>query len=43
MQPVAPEVVSELMLSWYVWGSLFIFTALFTVIGTYLVTRRWPE
>jgi hypothetical protein len=43
MEPVAPEVVAELMFSWYVWGTLFVFTAIFTVVGTYLVTRRWQE
>jgi hypothetical protein len=43
MQPVDPQVVSELMFSWYVWGSLFIATALMTVIGTWLITRGWKE
>jgi hypothetical protein len=43
MQTVPPEVVSELMFSWYVWASIFLGTAIMTVIGTYLITRRWPE
>jgi len=43
MQPVDPKIVAELMFSWYVWASVFLGTALMTVIGTWLITRRWPE
>jgi hypothetical protein len=35
--------ISELMTAWYVWATIFIFTTLMTFIGTYLITRRWPE
>lgn len=35
--------ISELMTAWYVWGTLFLATALMTVIGTYLITRGWKE
>ncbi len=43
MQPVDPELVESLMTSWYVWGSVFAFAFVFTIVGTYLVTRRWEE
>jgi hypothetical protein len=43
MQPVDPNLVNELMFSWYVWGSVFAFAFLFTIVGTYLVTRGWKE
>ncbi len=43
MQPVDPALVDSLMTSWYVWGTVFLFTFLLTFIGTWLVTRRWPE
>jgi hypothetical protein len=43
MQNVPPDVIADLMFSWYVWGAIFIGTALMTVIGTWLITRRWPE
>ncbi|OPY65784.1 MAG: hypothetical protein A4E57_03034 [Syntrophorhabdaceae bacterium PtaU1.Bin034] len=35
--------ISELMTAWYVWGALFLATALMTVIGTHLITRGWKE
>ena len=43
MQPVDPELVESLMSAWYVWASVFVFAFLFTIIGTWLVTRRWEE
>jgi len=43
MQPVDPELVESLMTSWYVWASVFAFAFLFTIVGTYLVTRGWEE
>jgi len=43
MQPVDPALVEELMLSWYVWASVFAFAFIFTIIGTFLVTRGWEE
>jgi len=43
MQQVPPELVADLMFSWYVWASVFAFAFLFTIIGTYLVTRGWKE
>jgi len=41
MQP-QPEVS---MFAWYVWGSIFVFTALMTFIGTWIIVkkRRWEE
>jgi hypothetical protein len=41
-----PEVeVQTLMLAWYVWGAIFVFTFLLTFIGTWIVIRktRWEE
>jgi hypothetical protein len=35
--------ISVLMSAWDVWGFLFLATAVFTVIGTYLITRGWKE
>jgi hypothetical protein len=43
MQPVDPQVVADLMFSWYVWGIVFAFAFAFTIIGTHLVTRGWKE
>ena len=43
MQQVSPELVNELMASWYVWASVFAFAFAFTIVGTYLVTRGWKE
>jgi hypothetical protein len=43
MPNVPPEVVQELMFSWYVWGALFVATAIMTVVGTALITRGWKE
>jgi len=35
--------VSVYMFSWYVWGVLIIGTFLMTLIGTWLIVRRWEE
>jgi hypothetical protein len=43
MQPVDPELVESLMSAWYVWGAVFAVAFIFTIVGTYLVTRRWEE
>ncbi len=32
-----------LMCPWYVWWTLIVGTFLITVIGTWLITRRWKE
>ena len=34
---------SVLMFPWYVWWTLIIATFLMTIIGTWLITRRWRE
>jgi len=41
MQPT-PD-MADLMTAWYVWIIIFIGTFFMTFIGTYLITRRWPE
>jgi hypothetical protein len=43
MQPVDPALVEELMFSWYVWGTVFALAFVFTIVGTWLVTRGWQE
>ncbi len=43
MPQVDPQLVSTLMFAWYVWGFVFVATAVMTVVGTWLITRRWPE
>jgi ABC-type antimicrobial peptide transport system permease subunit len=34
---------SVLLFPWYIWWSLIIGTFLMTVIGTWLIARRWKE
>jgi len=31
------------MFSWYVWGAIIVGTFLMTLIGTWLIARRWQE
>lgn len=31
------------LFSWYIWGLLIIGTFLMTLIGTWLIVRRWEE
>jgi len=38
-----PDVEALIMFPWYVWWVLIIGLTLFTFVGTWLVTRRWPE
>ena len=38
-----PNMLNDLHSAWYVWAVMFIGTALMTVIGTWLITRRWKE
>jgi hypothetical protein len=35
--------ISSLMFAWYVWGVIFVGTAVMTVVGTLLITRGWKE
>lgn len=35
--------IGNLMFAWYIWGLIFVGTALMTIIGTYLITRGWEE
>jgi len=37
-----PETVVP-MFAWYVWGALIMGTFLMTLIGTWLIVRRWEE
>lgn len=39
-----PAVVNEMMSGWMVyWVGMFVFTALMTLIGTWLITRGWKQ
>jgi hypothetical protein len=37
--------LSDLMVSWYVWGALFLGTFIMTFVGTWIIIkkRRWDE
>jgi|NGEPerStandDraft_6_1074524.scaffolds.fasta_scaffold473771_2 hypothetical protein len=35
--------VSQYMTAWYVWGWLIVGTFVMTVVGTWLIARRWDK